>query len=331
MYSENKTIIEYPITHEQIIEERAKRLTETAHERNKRLVEKSLIEYVKWSFYKKTKKEFIVSPHHIIVCNALERVFRHEINRLIINIPPRYSKCVDENALVFTKRGLVESKKIVAGDYVYSHENGKLVFEKCLGIETAEKESLKFTMRSGRELILSNDHPMLGINGFIEANKFKVGDTVKIIKHGSGCYTTAINKIVKITELGDYGGKPGYKIDNISINTNTRTGKFDGFIGENSFELVNLLEEAKYRYPIGTTFRCIHTKNIYTIQSLSEFELDSYGTCVRVARNTKALIDGDQKWAEIIPSYEAKPMPANAFKIVAKFDIIRKNKAHMFF
>lgn len=32
------------------------------------------------------------APHHEIICQALERVFRGECKRLIINIPPRYSK-----------------------------------------------------------------------------------------------------------------------------------------------------------------------------------------------------------------------------------------------
>jgi predicted phage terminase large subunit-like protein len=32
------------------------------------------------------------APHHAEICNALMRVFRGEVTRLIINIPPRYSK-----------------------------------------------------------------------------------------------------------------------------------------------------------------------------------------------------------------------------------------------
>ncbi len=36
--------------------------------------------------------EFARSEHHRIICRALERVFRAECKRLMINIPPRYSK-----------------------------------------------------------------------------------------------------------------------------------------------------------------------------------------------------------------------------------------------
>ena len=55
-------------------------------------LEGSLIEYVKWSFEKKFKTEFVVNHHHITICNTLEKVFRGDIQNLIINMPPRYSK-----------------------------------------------------------------------------------------------------------------------------------------------------------------------------------------------------------------------------------------------
>lgn len=58
----------------------------------KAILEKSLIEYVCWRFEKRTKKKFIINEHHIILCNALERVYDGEIINLIINIAPRYSK-----------------------------------------------------------------------------------------------------------------------------------------------------------------------------------------------------------------------------------------------
>lgn len=58
----------------------------------KAILEASLLEYVQFSFNKKTKKDFIVNHHHERICNVLERVHRGEIKNLIINIAPRYSK-----------------------------------------------------------------------------------------------------------------------------------------------------------------------------------------------------------------------------------------------
>lgn len=44
-------------------------------------------------FYKQNhKRKFITGDHHQIICDALEKVMRGEITRLIINVAPRYSK-----------------------------------------------------------------------------------------------------------------------------------------------------------------------------------------------------------------------------------------------
>jgi len=72
----------------------------------------------------------------------------------------------------------------------------------------------------------------------VTPHKFKVGDRVKIVSWGAGCNDATIGEVVTITELGYYNGTPGYKIDNLTIKTNTKSGFYDGFIGEASFELV---------------------------------------------------------------------------------------------
>jgi hypothetical protein len=44
-------------------------------------------------FYKKRHgRKFVVNEHHHIICDALDKVLRGELTRLIINIAPRYSK-----------------------------------------------------------------------------------------------------------------------------------------------------------------------------------------------------------------------------------------------
>lgn len=67
-------------------------ITKVEKEILKRKIEKSFFEYVKWSFEKKNKKPFVVNSHHIKICETLEKVFSGEIENLIINIAPRYSK-----------------------------------------------------------------------------------------------------------------------------------------------------------------------------------------------------------------------------------------------
>ena len=48
--------------------------------------------FTRWMFYQRRKYLWQRANHHKIVCDALMRVYRGECNRLIINIPPRYSK-----------------------------------------------------------------------------------------------------------------------------------------------------------------------------------------------------------------------------------------------
>ncbi len=48
--------------------------------------------FARWMFAKRRGFQWRRAPHHRLICNALMRVFRGECKRLIINIPPRYSK-----------------------------------------------------------------------------------------------------------------------------------------------------------------------------------------------------------------------------------------------
>lgn len=52
----------------------------------------SLLFFTRYFFKKRYGRKFIIGDHHEIICNALERVLRGEIRRLIINIAPRYGK-----------------------------------------------------------------------------------------------------------------------------------------------------------------------------------------------------------------------------------------------
>jgi predicted phage terminase large subunit-like protein len=53
---------------------------------------KSLLFFTRYFFKKRQKRKFVVNAHHEIIINALEKIARGEITRLIINIAPRYSK-----------------------------------------------------------------------------------------------------------------------------------------------------------------------------------------------------------------------------------------------
>lgn len=48
--------------------------------------------FSQWMFYHQRGYKWVKAHHHKIICDALMRVYRGECTRLIINIPPRYSK-----------------------------------------------------------------------------------------------------------------------------------------------------------------------------------------------------------------------------------------------
>lgn len=54
--------------------------------------ESSLLSYTRYIFKNREAKKFIISPHHKLICGILEKVIKGEISRLIINLPPGYTK-----------------------------------------------------------------------------------------------------------------------------------------------------------------------------------------------------------------------------------------------
>lgn len=48
--------------------------------------------FTRWMFFQRKGFKWLRSEHHRIICDALMRVYRGECKRLIINVPPRYSK-----------------------------------------------------------------------------------------------------------------------------------------------------------------------------------------------------------------------------------------------
>src|SRR3569833_1876537 len=53
---------------------------------------KSLLFHTRFFFLQQFHKKFVGGEHHEIICDALERVLRGELKRLIISIAPRYGK-----------------------------------------------------------------------------------------------------------------------------------------------------------------------------------------------------------------------------------------------
>ena len=70
----------------------ATRQTEDEAFVSKMLARASLYWFTRSMFYHRKAYAWQKAPHHQLICDKLEKVFSGEITRLIINIPPRYSK-----------------------------------------------------------------------------------------------------------------------------------------------------------------------------------------------------------------------------------------------
>ena len=61
--------------------------------------------YARYFFNVRDSMEFVVNPHHVIMADTLQRVVDGEITRLIINVPPGYTK-TELAVIFFMSRGL---------------------------------------------------------------------------------------------------------------------------------------------------------------------------------------------------------------------------------
>lgn len=69
-----------------------RRTLELLIERERRRAKDDLYAFSRWMFQARKGFPWQRARHHALICNALMRVFRGECKRLVINVPPRYSK-----------------------------------------------------------------------------------------------------------------------------------------------------------------------------------------------------------------------------------------------
>ena len=61
--------------------------------------EKDLLFFTRYIYKENTNRNFKVAPHFVEIAKTLHKVHNGEINRLVINIPPRYGKVIPEYQL----------------------------------------------------------------------------------------------------------------------------------------------------------------------------------------------------------------------------------------
>lgn len=80
-----------------------------------------LYDFARWLFLQRKGFSWQRARHHAIVCAALMRVFRGECKRLIINIPPRYSKTELVKCFVAWAMGQAPDS-----EFIYTSYSGRL-------------------------------------------------------------------------------------------------------------------------------------------------------------------------------------------------------------
>ena len=134
-----------------------------------KLVTDSLV-FTKYFFKRRFGRSFVVNRHHVIICEALDRVLRGECKRLCISIAPRYSKT--ELAV----KNLIAMGLAVNPSSKFIH----LSYSGSLAEDNSEE---------ARDFVASEDYRR--IFPYVELSKSSAGKAKWATTAGGGCYATA--------------------------------------------------------------------------------------------------------------------------------------------
>lgn len=113
------------------------------------------------------------------ICQHLEAVTLGKLTRLLMNVPPGFSKpvCVDEPVL--TKRGRIRLGDVLVGDEILTHRGR---FRRVSAVhEQGRLPLLRLTTGNGRTLDLEKSHPVLTTRGWVGAGDLQYGDILAVV------------------------------------------------------------------------------------------------------------------------------------------------------
>lgn len=91
----------------------------------KSLCEQSHLYFTRLFFKELQGTAFRVGPHHRVLCQTLDRVFAGEINRLVVSMPPGYTK-TEAAVVAFVAKGMALNPK---AKFIHASFSGELVNE----------------------------------------------------------------------------------------------------------------------------------------------------------------------------------------------------------
>lgn len=125
------------------------------------------------------------------------------IRRCLVASPGRlylmmdYSQCIDGDSYIFCNTGIKKLKEIIPGkDKICmidpQHKNKHRVLDINVLANKGKAECLRITTDTGRQLILTEEHPVKTKQGFTLAKDLKLNDTL-YIENPIGCYNYDCN------------------------------------------------------------------------------------------------------------------------------------------
>lgn len=90
-----------------------------------------LYRFARWMFLAQRRYKWQKAKHHQAVCAALERVFTGQTRRLILNLPPRYSKTALVQAFIAWSMGHAPDS-----EFIYTSYSGRLAAASSYAVRT---------------------------------------------------------------------------------------------------------------------------------------------------------------------------------------------------
>ena len=97
----------------------------------RKLLETNHVAFTRYFFKQRKNQPLIMNPHHWIIGKTLDRVFSGEITRLIVNLPPRYTK-TEEVVISFIARGFALNPSC---EFIHSSYADSLVMRNSMEIK----------------------------------------------------------------------------------------------------------------------------------------------------------------------------------------------------
>jgi hypothetical protein len=132
-------------------------------------------------FCMKMKEDFIVSWHHELICEYLDKFAAKKIKRLMITLPPRHGKKIADSIPVLTPSGWTTHGKLKKGDYVFS-PSGKPV--KILATNAKSLVDMEVEFANGEIIKCHENHEWTFFDRSM--NKYRTAETQRFMNSRLG-------------------------------------------------------------------------------------------------------------------------------------------------